>query len=123
MMTITCSILNMSRRGAVAGAPTLSIDLYSRETLLKPAETYQQIRQAGAVVWLPKHRLWVMGRFRDVRQALSDDETYCSGNGVAANPVTNVLTAGTTLASDGEAHAKRRRLLLQIPLGQGAFRH
>jgi cytochrome P450 len=103
----------MLYRGAVAGAPTLSIDLYSRETLLKPAETYQQIRQAGAVVWLPKHRLWVMGRYRDVRQALSDDETYCSGDGVAANPVTNVLTAGTTLTSDGEAHAKRRRLLLQ----------
>ena len=91
----------------------MSIDLYSRETLLKPAETYRQIRDAGAVVWLPKHRLWVMGRYRDVRQALSDDETYRSGNGVAANPVTNVLTAGTTLASDGEAHAKRRRLLLQ----------
>jgi cytochrome P450 len=91
----------------------LPIDLYSRETLLKPADTYRQIRQAGAVVWLPKHRLWVMGRYHDVRQALSDDETYCSGNGVAANPVTNVLTAGTTLASDGEAHAKRRRLLLQ----------
>ena len=103
----------MLRRGAVAGAPTLSIDLYSRETLLKPAETYRQIRQGGAVVWLPKHRLWVMGRYRDVRRALSDDETYCSGNGVAANPVTNVLTAGTTLASDGEAHAKRRRVLLQ----------
>ncbi|HWF28457.1 MAG TPA: cytochrome P450 [Mycobacterium sp.] len=103
----------MSRRSAVAGAPTLSIDLYSRDTLLKPAETYRQIRNAGAVVWLPKHRLWVMGRYRDVRQALSDDETYRSGNGVAANPVTNVLTAGTTLASDGDAHAKRRRLLLQ----------
>jgi len=97
----------------VAGAPTLSIDLYSRETLLKPAETYRRIRQAGAVLWLPTHRLWVMGRYRDVRQALSDDATFCGGNGVAANPVTNVLTAGTTLASDGEAHAKRRRLLLQ----------
>jgi cytochrome P450 len=91
----------------------LSIDLYSKETLLKPAETYRQIREAGAVVWLPKHRLWVMGRYRDVRQALSDDETYRSGHGVAANPFTNVLSAGTTLASDGEAHVKRRRLLLQ----------
>ena len=58
----------MLRRGAVAGAPTLSIDLYSRETLLKPAETYRRIRQAGAVVWLPTHQLWVMGRYRDVRQ-------------------------------------------------------
>ncbi|MEB3980756.1 cytochrome P450 [Mycobacterium sp. 663a-19] len=103
----------MLRRGAVPGAPTLPIDLYSRETLLNPAETYRRIRQAGTVVWLPKHRLWVMGRYRDVRRALSDDETFCSGNGVAANPVTNVLTAGTTLASDGEAHAKRRRVLLQ----------
>ncbi|OMC15098.1 MULTISPECIES: cytochrome P450 [unclassified Mycobacterium] len=103
----------MLRRGAAAGAPTLPVDLYGKETLLRPAETYRQIRDAGAVVWLPKHRLWVMGRYRDVRQALSDDETYCSGNGVAANPVTNVLTAGTTLASDGEAHSKRRRVLLQ----------
>jgi cytochrome P450 len=97
----------------MAGAPTLSIDLYGRETLLKPVETYRQIRQAGAVVWLPKHRLWVMGRYRDVRQALSDDATFCSGNGVAANPVTNVLSEGTTLTSDGEAHTKRRRILLQ----------
>jgi cytochrome P450 len=99
----------------------LSIDLYGNETLLKPAENYRQIRDAGAVVWLPKHRLWVMGRYRDVRQALSDDETYCSGRGVAANPVTNVLTAGTTLASDGEAHSKRRRVLLQSLSAKALF--
>ncbi len=54
-----------------------------------------------------------MGRYGDVRRALGDDETYCSGYGVAANPFTNVLTAGTTLASDGEAHVKRRRQLWQ----------
>ncbi|MGO9152827.1 cytochrome P450 [Mycobacterium sp.] len=93
--------------------PTLSLDLYSREALAKPAETYRRIREAGAAVWLPKHRLWVMGRYRDVRQALGDDQTYVSGNGVAANPFTNALTAGTTLASDGEAHVKRRRQLWQ----------
>ena len=62
-------MLNMLRRGAAAGAPTLPVDLYGKETLLRPAETYRQIRDAGAVVWLPKHRLWVMGRYRDVRQA------------------------------------------------------
>lgn len=96
----------------MTGVPTLPLDLYSRETLTRPAETYRRIRDAGAVVWLPKHRLWAMGRYRDVRQALGDDQTYVSGSGVAANPLTNVLTAGTTLASDGDAHAKRRRQLL-----------
>ena len=91
----------------------MPLDLYGGETLRKPVETYRRIREAGAAVWLPKHRLWVMGRYRDVRQALSDDKTYCSGEGVAANRFTNVLSAGTTLASDGDEHVKRRRLLLQ----------
>jgi len=103
----------MLRGGATTGVPTLPLDLYGGEALVKPAETYRRIREAGAVVWLPKNRLWVMGRYRDVRQALGDDQTYVSGNGVAANPLTNALTAGTTLASDGEAHVKRRRQLWQ----------
>jgi cytochrome P450 len=103
----------MSRTSATARVPTLSVDLYSQETLLKPIETYRRIREAGAAVWMPKHRLWVMGRYADVRQALSDDDTYRSGNGVATNPLANVLTSGTTLASDGDAHVKRRRLLWQ----------
>jgi cytochrome P450 len=96
---------------AKTGVPTLPLDLYSRAALATPVQTYRRIREAGAAVWLPKNRLWVMGRYRDVRQALGDDQTYVSGNGVAANPLTNALTAGTTLASDGEAHVKRRRQL------------
>jgi cytochrome P450 len=103
----------MLRSSATTGVPTLSVDLYSRDTLLNPVETYRRIRDAGAAVWLPKHRLWVIGRYGDVRQALGDDQTYISGDGVAANPLTNALTGGTTLTSDGEAHAKRRRQLWQ----------
>jgi cytochrome P450 len=103
----------MLRGSVTTGVPTLSLDLYSRAALAKPVETYRRIREAGAAVWLPKNRLWVMGRYRDVRQALGDDQSYVSGNGVAANPLTNALTAGTTLASDGEAHAKRRQKLWQ----------
>ena len=111
----------MSRTSATARVPALSVDLYSDETLLKPIETYRRIREAGAAVWLPKHRLWVMGRYSDVRQALSDDDTYRSGNGVAANPFTNVLTSGTTLASDDDAHIKRRRLLWQSLSSKALF--
>ena len=103
----------MLRGSATTWAPTLSLDLYSREALAEPVRTYRRIREAGAAVWLPKNRVWVMGRYRDVRQALGDHQTYISGKGVAANPLANALTAGTTLASDGEAHAKRRRQLWQ----------
>ncbi|MDR3657367.1 cytochrome P450 [Mycobacterium sp.] len=103
----------MSSRTAAARVPTLSVDLYGNDTLLTPAETYRRIRDAGAAVWLPKNRLWAMGRYRDVRQALADDDTFSSGSGVAANPLTNALTAGITLMSDGDTHVKRRRLLLQ----------
>jgi cytochrome P450 len=52
-----------------------------------------------------------MGRYRDVREALRDDDTFRSGKGVAANTLTNALSVGTTLASDGEAHAQRRRVM------------
>ena len=31
-----------------------------------------RIRDAGPVVWLPRHRMWAIGRFDDVRAALSD---------------------------------------------------
>jgi cytochrome P450 len=101
----------MSTRSATV--PSLSIDLYGRDALRNPADTYRRIREAGAAVWLPKHRFWAMGRHRDVRQALGDAETYLSGNGVAANPLTNALTSGVTLASDGDEHVVRRRLLYQ----------
>ena len=93
----------MLRGSATTGVPTLSLDLYSRAALANPVETYRRIREAGAAVWLPKHRLWVMGRYRDVRQALGDDQTYASGNGVAANPLTNALTAGTCLLYTSDA--------------------
>jgi cytochrome P450 len=102
----------MSPSTVAANAPRLDLDLYGRSSLLNPIETYRRIRDAGAVVWLPKHRLWVMGRYHHVREALRDDATYLSGAGVAANPLTNALSAGTTLASDAETHMQRRRVLL-----------
>jgi cytochrome P450 len=50
--------------------PSMTLDLHSREALLNPQATYRQIREAGAAVWLPKHRMWAIGRYRDVRDAL-----------------------------------------------------
>jgi cytochrome P450 len=57
--------------------------------------------------------MYAIGRFADVRAALRDDQAFRSGEGVAANPLTNALARGTTLFSDDEAHVKRRRVLMR----------
>ncbi|MUL49669.1 cytochrome P450 [Mycobacterium sp. CBMA293] len=93
--------------------PRLDVDLYRLASLHNPQPVYQQIRDAGPLVWLPKHQLWAMGRFEDVRQALRDDATFRSGGGVAANPVANLLGRYTTLSSDDDTHLRRRRIMMQ----------
>ncbi|MBA4854267.1 cytochrome P450 [Nocardia farcinica] len=102
-----------SRPSTYRGAPVVDVDLYGRQVVTDPQSVYRRIRDAGPLVWLPRHRLWAMGRFDDVRAALRDDLTFRSGNGVAANPIANTLGHYTTLASDDRAHTNRRAILMQ----------
>jgi cytochrome P450 len=89
------------------------VDLYAPAVTDDSADAFARIRDAGPVVWLPQHRMWAMGRFDDVREALRDDELFISGHGVAANPLTNVAARKTTLFSDGETHSARRKVLMR----------
>jgi cytochrome P450 len=101
------------RRRPGRSTPSLDLDLYAPEVVEDSAAAFARIRDAGPVVWLPRHRIWAMGRFDDVRAALRDDELFISGHGVAANPITNLAARGTTLFSDGETHSSRRRVLMR----------
>jgi len=98
---------------AVAAIPSVDGDLYGDEALRDSRALFARIRQAGPVVWLPRNRLHAIGRFEDVRTALRDDATFSSGRGVGANPLVNRLGRDTTLNSDGDAHDRRRRVLLR----------
>lgn len=100
------------RSRSVSSAPVLPLDLYAPAVLRDSRAAFAAIREAGPVVYLPRHRMYAIGRFEDVRAALRDADVFISGKGVAANPVTNLLGRGTTLFSDGEAHQKRRRVLM-----------
>src|SRR3954453_4001211 len=97
------------------------LNLYADEVLHDSRPAFARIRDAGPVVWLPRHRMHAMGRFEDVRTALRDDGTFLSGRGVAANPVTNLLGRDTTLFSDGDVHENRRRVL-KASLGPAPLR-
>jgi cytochrome P450 len=94
-------------------APELELDLYRDDVLCDSREAFARIREAGPVVWLPRHRMYAMGRFADVRAALRDDGVFRSGSGVAANPITNRLGRDTTLFSDGTTHDTRRKVLMR----------
>lgn len=101
--------------------PTLDLDLYSESALRDSREVFARIRDAGPAVWLPRHKMFAIGRFADVRAALRDDKVFRSGDGVAANPISNRLGRDTTLFSDDETHNRRRRVLMSSlggkPLG------
>lgn len=89
----------------------LDLDLYEDAMLRDSREVFARIRAAGPVVWLPRHGMYAIGRFDDVRAALRDDAVFASGSGVAANPLANRLSRDTTLASDGATHITRRNVL------------
>ncbi|WP_255507120.1 cytochrome P450 [Mycolicibacterium sp. 018/SC-01/001] len=94
------------------GAPVVDVDIYGDDVIDDAPAVYRRIRDAGPVVWLPRHRMFAVGRFDDVRAVLRDDATFRSGQGVAANPVANALGRYTTLSSDDDAHMTRRMILM-----------
>jgi cytochrome P450 len=86
-------------------------NIYTTDAIVDPYPHYAQLRERGPVVWLSRHRLYALPRYTECKSVLRDDETFISGRGVALNPVTNRLSRGTTLISDGAEHDHRRKLV------------
>lgn len=91
--------------------PVYRPDIYTRSALLDPYPHYRALRELGSVVWLARHRLYALPRYAECKQTLRDDGMFLSGHGVAANPLANRLSRGTTLNSDGADHDRRRKLV------------
>jgi cytochrome P450 len=97
---------------AETARPELPLDLFCDAVLRDPHPAYRALRDCAPAVWLPAHELWAIARFEDVRAALRADSALLSGHGVAVNPAVNAVPSRTTLASDGELHRQRRRVLM-----------
>lgn len=95
----------------LTAVPVYRRDIYTRAALLKPHPHYRALRGLGPVVWLPRHRLYALPRYAECKETLRDDGRFVSGHGVAANPIANRLSRGTTLSSDGADHERRRKLV------------
>lgn len=98
-------------RRSPAGVPVYNPDIYSTEAILDPYPHYQRLRDLGPVVWLSKQKAYALPRYAECKAVLRDDETFLSGRGVSLNPITNRLSRGTTLNSDGGEHDQRRKLV------------
>ena len=96
-----------------AKSPSIDIDLFSDEAIADPYPLYEQIRNAGAVVWLEPYDMWAISRFEDVRAALRADSILLSGKGVAMNDALNNTIDTNTLVSDGDEHRRLRSTLMK----------
>ncbi|MCX7173874.1 MAG: cytochrome P450 [Proteobacteria bacterium] len=104
----------------VAKCPKSEIDLYADESLLDPYPLYKQLRDLGAVVWLPQYQMYVLSRFKEVKEALRNSETFSSAQGVMMNERMNQQLRGIVLCSDGAEHMALRRVIAK-PLTQQAI--
>lgn len=95
----------------IKGTPSYRPDIYTRDAILHPYPHYRRLRELGPVVWLPRHRVYALPRYAECKATLRDDATFGSTESVAMNPVSNRLSRGTTLASDGTEHDQRRKLV------------
>ncbi len=69
-------------QSAPDGCPVSNLDPFDEAVLRDPYVHHAELRDAGSVVWFDKYDLIGMARHGDVREALSNWETYCSGRGV-----------------------------------------
>ena len=93
------------------GVPTYGSNIYTTDAIVDPYPHYAALRRLGPVVWLSRHRVYALPRFAECKAVLRDDATFASEKGVALNPLTNRLSRGTTLVSDGAEHDQRRKLV------------
>lgn len=94
-----------------SGIPTYGSNIYTTDAIIDPYPHYAALRVLGPVVWLSKHRVYALPRFAECKTVLRDDKTFASEKGVALNALTNRLSRGTTLGSDGAEHDERRKLV------------
>ena len=55
---------------SIAATPSVDVDLFADPVLADPYEAYRALRDAGPAVYLAEHRVWVLARYREVRDAL-----------------------------------------------------
>lgn len=76
----------MTQVAVAVAAPELDIDPYDDAVLESPFAMFEQLRQAPAV-YLKRYGVYAIGRYRQVRDAMKDWETFSSSGGIGLTDV------------------------------------
>jgi cytochrome P450 len=97
--------------------PVSAVDPFSHAFLNDPYPHHEAMREAGPVVWLEQYGIWAMARHQEVRDALTDWETYCSGAGVGLSDFRKEppwRPPSIILEADPPLHTRTRAVLTRI---------
>src|ERR1700750_2956636 len=104
--------------------PATSVDPFSHAFLDNPYPHHEAMREAGPAVWLKQYGIWAMARHQEVRDALTDWQTYCSGAGVGLSDFRKEppwRPPSIILEADPPLHTRTRAVLTRI-LSPGAIK-
>jgi hypothetical protein len=94
-----------------------SVDPFSHDFLENPYPYHEALREAGPVVWLERYGIWAMSRHQEVRDAMTDWQTYCSGAGVGLSDFRKEppwRPPSIILEADPPLHTRTRAVLTRI---------
>jgi cytochrome P450 len=97
--------------------PVSAIDPFSLGFLTNPYPHHEALREAGAVVWLEQYGIWTMARHEEVRDGLTDWQTYCSSAGVGLSDFRKEppwRPPSIILEADPPLHTRTRAVLTRI---------
>jgi cytochrome P450 len=101
----------------IVGRPVSSIDPFSHEFLRDPYPHHEALRETGPAVWLERYGIWAMARHQEVRDGLTDWQTYCSSAGVGLSDFRKEppwRPPSIILEADPPLHTRTRAVLTRI---------
>src|ERR1700733_3688650 len=108
---------DMSSDQTTLSRPVSAIDPFSHAFLHDPYPHHETLREAGPVVWLEHYGIWAMARHEQVRDALTDWQTYCSSAGVGLSDFRREppwRPPSIILEADPPLHTRTRAVLTRI---------
>ena len=92
----------------VVDIPLYENDVFSSEALHQPFAHYRAMRDLGPVVRLRDPDVYVLSRFKNVRDALQTPDTLICSRGTGFNDEFNTPRLPLLLQTDGDQHSRLR---------------
>lgn len=116
--SISAQSVSMARQMDI---PASEIDFYSDEVIRNPHPVYAKLRRLGPVVYLEKHDLYALPRYKEVSEVLRQPLRFISSRGISPIDRVNEILVGSTLNSDPPEHDHTRAVTSE-PLLPGALK-